>query len=37
MSLEQDMDYIAKWCGIHGTGARLQEALEGIPPDIDGS
>ncbi len=27
-----DMDYIRKWCGEHGTGERLQTALDGIPP-----
>jgi len=27
-----DMDYINRWCEIHGTQERLREALEGIPP-----
>jgi len=27
-----DMDYIRSWCGRHGTAARLEEALAGIPP-----
>jgi hypothetical protein len=27
-----DMDYISRWCEIHGTAARLREALDGIPP-----
>ena len=27
-----DMDYISRWCEIHGTATRLREALDGIPP-----
>ena len=27
-----DMAYIEKWCAQHGTRARLQAALAGIPP-----
>ena len=27
-----DMDYIEKWCALHGTMPRLHEALSGIPP-----
>ena len=27
-----DMDYVQSWCARHGTSARLEEALAGIPP-----
>jgi hypothetical protein len=27
-----DMEYIEKWCDLHGTLELLQEALDGIPP-----
>jgi len=27
-----DMDYVRKWCGVHGTMGRLEDALAGIPP-----
>lgn len=27
-----DMAYIEHWCAIHGTRARLEDALAGIPP-----
>ena len=27
-----DMGYIGKWCSVHGTTSRLEDALAGIPP-----
>lgn len=27
-----DMEYIERWCGLHGTLDRLKTALDGIPP-----
>ena len=32
MNLDSDMDYIRKWCAIHGTTERLDKALAEIPP-----
>lgn len=32
MNLEFDMDYIGKWCALHGTTERLEKALSEIPP-----
>ena len=27
-----DMEYISRWCDMHGTSSRLREALDAIPP-----
>lgn len=27
-----DMEYIERWCAMHGTLERLKTALDGIPP-----
>ena len=27
-----DMEYIERWCAMHGTLDRLKTALDGIPP-----
>ena len=27
-----DMEYVGRWCAVHGTDGRLREILESLPP-----